>query len=136
MNPNFDAIGKQFVSQYYQVFDNKEMRPHVAQMYLNNQVPGQLGLLSFEGNQFQGMEPIAEKMKNIPLDNMQRVISTIDCQPMYDGGILVSVVGQLKNQAEHDKPLQFCQTFVLKPVGDTFFISHDMFRLCLHNIAS
>ena len=36
MNPNFDAIGKQFVSQYYQVFDNKEMRPHVAQMYLNN----------------------------------------------------------------------------------------------------
>ena len=27
------------------------------------QVPGQLGLLSFEGNQFQGMEPIAEKMK-------------------------------------------------------------------------
>ena len=36
MNPNFDEIGKAFIKQYYEVFDNKEMRPNVAAMYLNN----------------------------------------------------------------------------------------------------
>jgi len=136
MNPNFDEIGKAFIKQYYEVFDNKEMRPNVAAMYLNNHVPGQLGLLSFEGQQFQGIDAIAEKMKQIPLDNMQRVISTVDCQPMYDGGVIVSVVGQLKNNDVNDKVMAFCQTFVLKAVGQGFFISHDIFRLCLHNLAA
>lgn len=33
MNPNFDTIGKQFVEQYYAVFDNKDTRSQVAVMY-------------------------------------------------------------------------------------------------------
>ncbi|KAH9515493.1 putative nuclear transport factor 2 [Bulinus truncatus] len=129
MNPNFDSIGKQFVEQYYAVFDQKEIRSQVAILYHPSE-----SLLTFEGQQFQGSEAIAEKMKTIPLDNMMRQITTIDCQPTFDGGVLVTVIGQLKNSAENDKPMGFSQTFVLKPANNTFYICHDIFRLVIHNM--
>ncbi|BFZ19322.1 hypothetical protein BsWGS_22361 [Bradybaena similaris] len=129
MNPNFDTIGKQFVGQYYVVFDNKDIRSQVAAMYHPTDA-----LLTFEGQQFQGVEAIAEKMKTIPIDNMFRQITTIDCQPTIDGGVLVNVIGQLKNNAENDKVLGFSQTFVIKPANNSFFIFHDIFRLVIHNV--
>ncbi|XP_059164444.1 nuclear transport factor 2-like [Physella acuta] len=129
MNPNFDTIGKQFVEQYYAVFDNKDTRSQVAVMYHPANA-----LLTFEGQQFHGINAIAEKMKNIPIDNMFRQITTIDCQPTIDGGVLVNVIGQLKNNSEHDKVMGFSQTFVLKPADNSFFIFHDIFRLVIHNM--
>lgn len=36
---------------------------------------------------------------------------------------------------DDDPPHGFNQTFVLKPLGDSFFVQHDMFRLALHHIA-
>ena len=53
---------------------------------------------------------------------------------MFDGGILVNVMGQLKT--DNDPAQSFMQNFVLKPMGDTFFIQHDVFRLVLHNVAA
>ena len=51
---------------------------------------------------------------------------------MFDGGIVINVLGQLKTD---DDPAQsFTQMFVLKPGGGSFFIQHDTFRLVLHNI--
>lgn len=129
MNPNFDSIGKQFVEQYYLVFDNKDIRGQVAAMYHPTD-----SLLTFEGQQFQGVESIAEKMKTIPLDNMFRHITTIDCQPTIEGGVLVNVIGQLKNNSENDKPMGFSQTFILKPANNSFYLCHDIFRLVIHNI--
>ncbi|XP_005091242.1 probable nuclear transport factor 2 [Aplysia californica] len=129
MNPHFEMIGKSFAEQYYACFDNKDTREKVAAMYSPNE-----GMLSFEGQQFQGAAAIGEKMKTVPLDNMLRVISTIDCQPMMDGGVIVSVLGQLKNNDDNDKVLPFSQTFVLKPANNSFFIYHDIFRLVLHNL--
>ncbi|BFZ12675.1 hypothetical protein BsWGS_15714 [Bradybaena similaris] len=129
MNPNFDSIGKQFIDHYYLVFDSKDIRGQVAAMYHPTD-----SLLTFEGQQFQGVEAIAEKMKTIPLDNMFRQITTVDCQPTIDGGVLVNVIGQLKNNSENDKPMGFSQTFILKPANNSFFIFHDIFRLVIHNM--
>ena len=36
---------------------------------------------------------------------------------------------------DEDPPHGFNQTFVLKPLGDSFYVQHDMFRLALHHIA-
>ncbi|KAK3745782.1 hypothetical protein RRG08_030656 [Elysia crispata] len=128
MNPNFDAIGKHFVHHYYSVFDEKSKRETAAEMYHPTEA-----LLTFEGQQFQGVGAIKEKMKAIPLDNMARQFTTIDCQPTVDGGVLVTVIGQLKNCSENDKVMGFTQTFILKPSNSSFFIHHDIFRLALHD---
>lgn len=33
LNPQYDAIGKGFVQQYYALFDNPAQRPNLAAMY-------------------------------------------------------------------------------------------------------
>jgi hypothetical protein len=50
---------------------------------------------------------------------------------MFDGGILINVLGQLKT--DDDPPHSFSQTFVLKPVGESFYLQHDIFRLGIHS---
>ena len=33
LNPNYDAIGKAFVQQYYALFDDKNARPNLVNLY-------------------------------------------------------------------------------------------------------
>merc|ERR1712060_836155 len=104
-------------------------RPNLSKLY--NQTES---LMTFEGVQMQGAKNIMEKISSLTFQKVAHAITAIDCQPMFDGGIMVNVLGQLKTD---DDPAQsFTQCFVLKPSGDSFFIQHDTFRLVLHNIAS
>ena len=76
---------------------------------------------------------------------------------MFDGGVLINVLGRLKvrfdknpfenevkecllllcvrSQTDDDQPHGYTQTFVLKPIGNSFFVQHDIFRLALHDLA-
>ncbi|KAL7641702.1 UNVERIFIED_CONTAM: hypothetical protein RMT77_007575 [Armadillidium vulgare] len=129
LNPQFNQIGKTFVEQYYELFDGpRENREKLAIFY-----HAELSLMSFEGVQVQGAVNIVEKIKNLTFQKIQRMITAIDCQPTFDGGVLINVLGQLK--MDDDPPHGFNQTFILKPLGDSFFVQHDMFRLALHHIA-
>lgn len=38
-------------------------------------------------------------------------------------------------QTDEDIPQAFTQTFYLKPIGTSFFVLHDIFRLVLHDQA-
>ena len=129
LNPQYDAIGKAFVTQYYTLFDDANQRQNLSALYNPTE-----SLMTFEGVSTQGTAKIMEKIASLTFQRVQHSITAIDCQPMFDGGILINVLGQLKTD---DDPAQsFIQTFVLKPGGDSFFIQHDTFRLVLHNIAT
>lgn len=41
---------------------------------------------------------------------------------------------QLYFQTDDDPPHTFHQTFVLKSLGESFYVEHDIFRLALHHI--
>jgi len=131
MNPQFKEIGEAFMKQFYQLFDEKLSRPHAAEMYHPTE-----SLLSYEGAQFHGRPAIQEKLATLALDKIHRAITTLDCQPLTDGGVIVQVVGQLKNDDVNDKPMPFCQTLIIRPAAGSFFINHDVFRLCLHNMVA
>ena len=60
--------------------------------------------------------------QSLTFQKIQHIITKVDCQPMFDGGILINVLGQLKT--DDDPPHSFSQTFVLKPISDTFFLQH------------
>lgn len=129
LNPQYDAIGKAFVQQYYTLFDDANQRANLTQLYNPTE-----SLMTFEGVQMQGAAKIMEKIGSLTFQRVQHSITAIDCQPMFNGGILINVLGQLKTD---DDPAQsFIQTFLLKPGGDSFFIQHDTFRLVLHNVAT
>ena len=53
-------------------------------------------LMTFEGVQMQGAPKIMEKISSLTFQRIAHSITAIDCQPMFDGGILINVLGQLK----------------------------------------
>ena len=156
LNPQYDAIGKAFVQQYYTLFDDANQRANLSQLYNPTE-----SLMTFEGVQmqvnnskslyrvflfycisdkyhlifkFQGVQKIMEKIGSLTFQRVQHSITAIDCQPMFNGGILINVLGQLKTD---DDPAQsFIQTFLLTPMNGSFVIQHDTFRLVLHNVAA
>lgn len=150
MNPAFDDIGKAFAGHYYGIFDLNRAEvveqsaaiddPEETIQFLMQSWADMFplyqedSLLTFEGTQTQGAQAIIRKYASLTFRNVQRLITTIDCQPLMDGGILVFVLGQL--QTDEDHPHSFSQVFILKPAADSFYIAHDMFRLGLHNDAS
>jgi len=125
LNPQYDAIGQTFAQQYYATFDDANVRANLINFYNTDS-----SLLTFEGMQFQGAQRIMEKINGLAFQKICHIITKVDCQPMYDGGILINVLGQLKTDEDH--PHSFAQTFVLKPLADSFFIQHDNFRLGVH----
>jgi len=129
LNPNYESIGKAFVEQYYALFDNAQTRPQLVNLYNPEQ-----SLMTFEGQQMQGAAKIMEKIASLTFQKIAHIITAIDSQPTFDGGVMVNVLGQLKT--DEDPPQSFTQAFVLKPNADSFFIQHDMFRLVLHNVAT
>lgn len=38
-------------------------------------------------------------------------------------------------QTDGDPPHAYTQTFILKPIANSFFVQHDIFRLALHDMA-
>ncbi|TRY61030.1 hypothetical protein TCAL_09136 [Tigriopus californicus] len=129
LNPQYEAIGKAFTQQYYALFDDAAQRPQLVALYNAEQ-----SLMTFEGQQMQGSAKIMEKISSLTFQKIAHLITAVDCQPTFDGGILVNVLGQLKT--DEDPPQSFTQVFVLKPANDSFFIQHDMFRLVIHNVAA
>ncbi len=88
-------------------------------------------MMTFEGVQLLGRAKILEKFQGLTFQKILHVITTVDAQPTFDGGVIISVLGQLKT--DDDPPHTFNQTFVLKTADGSFFLEHDIFRLALHS---
>ncbi|XP_065174208.1 probable nuclear transport factor 2 isoform X1 [Atheta coriaria] len=128
LNPQYEAIGKNFVQAYYSMFDDPTQRVNLVNMY-----NVESSFMTFEGTQVQGSVKIMEKLTSLSFQKINRIITAVDSQPMYDGGVLINVLGRL--QADEDPPHAYSQVFVLKPLGNSFFVQHDIFRLGIHNSA-
>jgi len=128
LNPQYEEIGKGFVQQYYAIFDDPTQRPNLVALYNNDQ-----SFMTFEGQQLQGAAKIMEKLQSLTFQKISRVLTAIDSQPMFDGGVLINVLGRL--QCDDDPPHAFSQVFSLKPLGNTYFCQHDIFRLNIHDSA-
>ncbi|CAH0394549.1 unnamed protein product [Bemisia tabaci] len=126
LNPAYEAIGKGFVQQYYALFDDPEQRPNLVNMY-----NAETSFMTFEGMQLQGAVKIMEKLTSLTFQKIIRQITAVDSQPMFDGGVLINVLGRL--QADDDPPHAYSQIFVLKPLGNSFYCAHDIFRLNIHD---
>lgn len=82
----------------------------------------------------QGTQAIMTYLtEKLSFKTVRHIASTVDCQPLMDGGILVMVMGQL--MPDQDKPMGFCENFVLRqdPTTGSYVIAHGVFRLVLHN---
>lgn len=132
LNPQYETIGKTFVQKYYACFDstNKAERLNLGNFYIEDK-----SLMTFEGQQIFGKTKIVEKIRSLPFKNIAHAVTTVDCHPTFDGGVLVCVVGQLKTDDEQHAH-SFCQSFLLKQGPSSFYVEHDVFRLVIHHTAA
>jgi len=128
LNPQYAAIADGFVSQYYALFDDPALRPSLVNLYDNEK-----SFMTFQGVQIQGSVKIAEKLTSLTFQKISRLVTAVDSQPTFEGGVLINVLGRI--QTDEDLPHDFMQTFLLSPVGTSFFLLHDIFRLALHDTA-
>ena len=117
-------MGKAFITHYYQQFDQPAAaRASLQTLYKDG------SMLTFEGEQFMGMQAIMQKLTTLQFSTVAHKITTCDAQPCPSGGILVMVTGDLAVDGQLDKPLKFAQTFHLMPNGASWYIHNDIFRL-------
>lgn len=125
INPNFAVIGTEFVKAFYECYDDPAKRDGLSNFYHNE------AFQSFEDDQRMGKAAILEKIKSLPFQSVAHAITKVDSQPTLDGGVLVSILGQVK--VDDDKPMGYSHTFILRPESGSFFIMHEIFRLAVHN---
>ncbi|SPP78050.1 probable nuclear transport factor 2 [Drosophila guanche] len=128
LNPQYEEIGKGFVQQYYALFDDPANRASVVNFYSATE-----SFMTFEGHQIQGAPKILEKVQSLSFQKITRVITAVDSQPTFDGGVIINVLGRLK--CDDDPPHAFSQVFTLKANANSFFVAHDIFRLNIHDTA-
>lgn len=87
-----------------------------------------MSMLTFEGNQFQGVKAIVEKLSTLPFQKVQHAVTTIDAQPSNptQGPLIVTVTGRLLVDEEKN-PQQFTQVFQLIPEGGSYFVFNGTF---------
>ncbi|GJP51332.1 hypothetical protein CLOM_g10490 [Closterium sp. NIES-68] len=117
-----DALAKAFVQHYYTTFDTS--RNNLYALYQDQ------SMLTFEGEKFQGVQNIQNKISSLPFQSCTHIVSTVDCQPSGPGGgMVVFVSGSLK-LADQEHPLKFSQMFHLMPTpAGSFYVLNDIFRL-------
>lgn len=120
---NFQAVGEQFVNFYYTSFDTN--RETLRGLYV------QESMLTFEGEQFRGVDTIMNKLLSLSFQTVKHQLSTLDCQPSSTpNGILVFVSGFL--QMDQDAPFKFSQVFHLNQLPNgQYCVFNDLFRLAL-----
>ncbi|CAI9087774.1 OLC1v1021943C1 [Oldenlandia corymbosa var. corymbosa] len=101
MEEQVEMVGRAFVDHYYNLFDKD--RSSLATLYQPS------SMLTFEGQKVQGGDDIIRKLVELPFEQCQHAISTIDSQPSsFAGGVLVFVSGSLQLLGE-DHSLRFSQ---------------------------
>ncbi|EFP12684.1 hypothetical protein GCK72_002638 [Caenorhabditis remanei] len=129
-NPDYENIATAFIQHYYAKFDNGDGMARaqgLADLY-----DPENSYMTFEGQQAKGRDGILQKFTTLGFTKIQRSITVVDSQPLYDGSIQVMVLGQLKTDDDPINP--FSQVFILRPNNQgSYFIGNEIFRLDLHN---
>ena len=128
--PNFDEVGQAFVQHYYSKFDVPDAQ--VRTTGLNDLYDPEHSFMTFEGNQVRGRQAILEKFGALPFRAIAHAITKTDCQPLQDGAILVTVIGQLKTDDDPINSFNHCFILRQNATSGSFYISNEIFRLVLH----
>jgi Nuclear transport factor 2 (NTF2) domain len=136
---NYNQAGQTFVQQYYLLFDQPQ-RIGIREFYDSND-----SILVINGEIFLGVDLIWQKFTTISPFS-QRNVTTIDCQPTNDAGVIVNVFGRISlnisssivfgNRNANGTMTWFNEMFVLKPRVTSFYIQNQYFRTSTWNTTS
>ncbi|PVU85129.1 hypothetical protein BB559_001570 [Furculomyces boomerangus] len=121
MATSMEQVSKEFTAFYYNTFDanRADLRP----LYRAG------SMLTFEGQQFMGLDSIMEKLQGLSFQKVAHQISTCEFQPSNPqmSSIIILVTGFLLIDNEQH-PHQFSQVFQLSMDNGSWFVQNDIFR--------
>merc|ERR1712013_566370 len=119
---DIDGIGRAFVGAYFEAMSAKD-RSKMAAYYRD------MSCLSYEGQGFQGVKAIINKLRALPIESIAYDIKTLDVQPSGCGGLMLFVTGDVMLNAIPN-PVKFAQSLHIVPEEasqDRFWIHNDIF---------
>ena len=118
---DFASVGQQFVNHYYSSFKDKAA---LAGLYTDQ------SLLTYEGEQFMGVEAIMGKLSGLPNIDFDATNAVTDFQPSVNEGIFAMI--NCSMAIDGGQPLRFTQTFLLQKGGEAgYYVHNEVFRLSL-----
>ena len=86
-------------------------------------------MLTFEGEQFQGTEPIINKLRQV--GKVVHQVKSMDVQPSAaQNAIVIFVTGSVRIGDANANPLHYCEMFQLvSNAPGSYHIHNDIFRL-------
>lgn len=121
-----DRIGSEFVKYYYNLFDTD--RAQLQKIY----TPESTAI--WEGQKCYGRDQIMAKITGLPIQRIQREITSHDHQIVANTYIMTTVIGQLS--VDNDPIMGFQQSFILKSSDSSWVCINESFRLAIHNFSS
>lgn len=115
---NYEELAKNFAAFYHDKFQTD--RASLAAVYRPE------SMLSWEGDQFAGVEKIINKLTTLP-DNVRFQLLTLDALPSLNNGVVIFVVGDVS--IDDGPPMKFSHVFHLQPSTNGYFVYNDIFRL-------
>mmetsp|Transcript_97330 Transcript_97330/g.280846 ORF Transcript_97330/g.280846 Transcript_97330/m.280846 type:complete len:122 (+) Transcript_97330:95-460(+) len=114
-----EDVAKAFVQHFYQTFAANA--DGLTALYNDT------SMLTFEGQQFQGVQAILGKLKQI--GSVHHDVKSMDVQPSKDpNSLVIFVTGTVRIGG--DNPLHFCEFFQLVGTGpNQYYVHNDVFRL-------
>lgn len=120
---DIDSIANKFVNTYYEYFASD--RSKLEKFYREP------SCLSFEGQGYQGLKKIMNKLRNLPIKSIEHNTQSVDTQPSGCGGLMIFITGDLK--IDHmTNAVHFTQSLHIIPLEENptqFWIQNDIFRL-------
>ena len=96
---DFQAVGQQFITHYFNSLQTNKAA--LASLYTEQ------SMLSYEGEQFMGVQAIGEKLGALPNLTFDAQNAVMDYQPSVNNGIFVLIAGNLFIDGNQEQPLKF-----------------------------
>ncbi|KAJ3182289.1 hypothetical protein HDU85_003332 [Gaertneriomyces sp. JEL0708] len=130
--PKIDAfeVGWLFVQEYYTFLNRNPERLHCFYSKKSYFLHGHEGDASVRT--CQGQKEIHDRIVELDFHDCKVLISNVDSQASFNGGIVVQVLGEMSNNDGSSH--KFAQTFFLAEQPNGYYVLNDIFRFLKEDI--
>jgi hydroxylamine reductase (hybrid-cluster protein) len=119
---NYEEVGKQFVNQWYALYDDADKRSQLSNFYYDTDTT-----VNFENQHFVGKAKIVDHFNSaVGNRKVHHTVNSIQVQPNQHDGVVVLVTGHQK--WDNGAPRAFNQVFVVKHESNGVKIQNNLFK--------
>lgn len=123
---DYHNISTKFLEEYYRILNHDHK--NLYNYYANN------AKLTYNNNEYLGIEQIKQKYNDIELKEPKYVINTFNSQPFNTNSIIINVFGLIENQINNNflslnitHKKNFIETIILSKINNNWYMQNHIF---------